>query len=74
MSLTLNMWGFRVAIAWNGGADDLKDNLVLGLSEHGQDLVKLKEGTRPAVHHHERKNFLPSMLYRLHVNEMHIYA
>lgn len=68
------MWGFRVPIAWDGGADDLKDNISFSFSEHGQDPVELEEGTRPAVHHHERKNFLPNTLDGLHVNEMHIYT
>lgn len=68
------MWGFRVPIAWDGGADDLKDNITLDLCKHGQDLVELIEGTGPAVHHHERKNLLPNMLDGLHVNEMHIYT
>lgn len=68
------MWGFRVPIAWDGGADDLKDNIFLGVAQHGQDLVELKEGTRPAMHQHERKNFLPNVLDGLHMNVMHIYT
>lgn len=65
---------FRVAIAWNGGANDLKDNIFLSLGEHGQDLVELKEGTWPAMDHHERKNFLANTLDGLRVDEMHIYT
>lgn len=68
------MRGFREPIAWDGGADDLKDNVAIGFSEHGQDPVELIEGTGPAMHHHETNNFLSNMLDRLHVNEMHIYT
>lgn len=68
------MWCFRVAVAWNGGADDLKDHIWICLSEQGYDPVKLIEGTRPAMNHHERENSLSSLLDRPHVDVMHIYS
>ena len=71
-SLTLFMWSFRVAIPWDGGTDDLKDKVSLSLSEQRQNPVELIEGTRPAMHHHERQNLLSSTLDRLHMDEVHI--
>ncbi len=72
--LTFFMWCFWVAVAWNGWADDLKDHIWISFSEQGNDLVKLVEGTRPAVNHHKRENCLSSLLDRPHMDEMHIYS
>lgn len=48
----------REAVARNGWTDDFKNMLitqavVLGVSQERDDLIKLVEGARPAVHHQQ---------------------